>query len=142
MQYPMSFKSHSETPSGINSTWYCEASEHSTKMAIPTEFDGPGGGLSPEDLFNQALTNCFIATFKVYAQMSKLHFTKLETESDLTVDLDENKKPIMKKIIVRVKFYKASDKAKALVLAEKASKSGFILNSVKTEREFHFEFLD
>ena len=32
---------------------------------IPSEFEGPGGGYSPEDFYALALLNCFGATFKV-----------------------------------------------------------------------------
>ena len=64
--------------------------------SIPPEFKGSGGGFSPEDLFNQTLANCFAATFKVYAENSKLTFADVVVEAKLAVDMDDNKKAMMK----------------------------------------------
>ena len=99
---------------------------------------GPGGALSPEDLFNQALANCFVATFKVYAENSKLTFSNLNVKSKLVVDLDERRKPVMKEFFLDVEISGPSNADKAMLLAKKASESGFILNSVKTNCHFNF----
>ncbi len=140
IQYPLHFTSHSESPSGMATHWKAIASELPVcSVAIPPEFDGPGGAHSPEDLFNLALGNCFIATFKVYAQMSKLEFTKVSVDTHLSVDVDDAKRPVMKSAELRVKIEGASDARKAQLLADKASRSGFILNSVKTALTFSFE---
>lgn len=138
LSYPMEFHSSTESSSGLQSAWKTKSSEYETVCAVPPEFMGPGGGLSPEDLFNQALANCFVATFKVYAENSKLTFKQLKVSSRLVVDLDENKKPVMKDFHLKAQIIEPSNPEKALMLAKKASQSGFILNSVKTIR--HFEF--
>jgi organic hydroperoxide reductase OsmC/OhrA len=106
------------------------------------EFEGAGGGLSPEDLFAQALTNCFVATFKVYAHHSRLNFKEVRVKSDLIVDLDDNKKPVMKKLVLRAVIVGADNPQKAQTLAERAMKQGFILNSVKTEIDFEIKTED
>jgi organic hydroperoxide reductase OsmC/OhrA len=139
--YPLHFSSTTQTSSGKDGIWQTSSGEHHSHVAIPPEFDGPGGALSPEDLFNHALTNCFIATFKVYAQASKLEFEKVLATSQLIVDLDENKKPVMKRLSVKVQLHGVSQPDKARLLAQKAAKSGFILNSVKTECHFEFEII-
>jgi organic hydroperoxide reductase OsmC/OhrA len=138
-QFPFHFEARTESAPGIQTTWLAECGEQSTQLAIPPEFEGPGGGFSPEDLFNQALTNCFVATFKVYAEHSKLDYERVIAVASLEVGLDENKKPVMKKISVRVRIVRPSNPDRALVLAKKATQSGFILNSVKTEREFDIQ---
>ncbi|MCX6116806.1 MAG: OsmC family protein [Proteobacteria bacterium] len=139
IQYPIEFKCNASTKNGINTPWTSLASQHSSALSIPPEFEGPGGALSPEDLFSQALTNCFIATFKVYAEMSKLTFDEVTAESVLIVDKNEAKQPIMKSIAIKIEIIKPSNESRALSLAEKAAKSGFILNSVKTECLFTFQ---
>lgn len=139
MKYPMSFKSETQSPGGIASLWNARANDFEAKLSIPPEFNGPGGGASPEDLFNLALSNCFLATFKVYAEMSKLTFESVSLNSDLVIDMDDNNKPVMKTLDVQVKITGASNPEKALFLAKKAASSGFILNSVKTECRFHYE---
>jgi organic hydroperoxide reductase OsmC/OhrA len=141
IKYPLRFSSLAESQAGILTQWIAISGENQSALAIPPEFDGPGGALSPEDLFCQALTNCFIATFKVYAEMSKLEFEQVTATSDLTVDLDEHNKPVMKLLQIKVQIHKPSNAGKALMLAKKASSSGFILNSVKTECTFQYEVL-
>jgi len=138
MNYPVPFSSKTETTSGIQTTWKCTSGPNNTELAIPPEFAGPGGGLSPEDLFNQALTNCFVATFKVYAEHSKLKYEKILVDSELLVDLDENKKPVMKSLRAQVSITGCDNIDRAKLLADKAARSGFILNSVKTICNFEF----
>ncbi len=109
---------------------------------MPQEFEGPGGALSPEDLFAQALTNCFIATFKVYAEKSKVDFSHVEVKAELIADLNENKKPVMKKCILHAKIYGCKNADRIRTIADKAFSSGFILNSVKTEMKLELEAVE
>lgn len=139
ISYPLKFESSTESDCGMNSLWKTRSDQFENTCSIPKEFQGPGGGLSPEDLYNQALTNCFVATFKVYAENSKLTFEKLVVDSKLVVDLDERKKPVMKEFHLSARIHNASNPEKALMLAKKASESGFILNSVKTEKYFEIK---
>lgn len=141
IHYPIEFASHTQAKSGIGGTWTSQSEANTSHCCVPKEFLGPGGALSPEDLFNHALTNCFVATFKVYAENSKLNFDSLTAKSTLTVEPGSDGKPVMKKIEIHVKIFNPSNKDKALMLAKKASEGGFILNSVKTERHFTFEML-
>ena len=133
INYPISFFAVAESKSGIQSQWTVESQKIGTQCAIPPEFEGPGGALSPEDLFAQALTNCFIATFKVYAEKSKLNFNYLSVETELVADIGEEKKPVMKKCVLHVEIIGSENVTRTKLLAEKAFQSGFILNSVKTE---------
>ncbi len=135
-KYPIDFKAVSETKNGVGSTWSLESYGHKTTCAIPPEFNGPGGGFSPEDLFAQALTNCLIATFKVYAENSKLTFEDLKVSTTLSVDQIETRKVIMKKCHFIVTIAGASSPEKAQLLIKKSFESGFILNSVKTELSY------
>lgn len=139
IQYPLEFQSSGKSLSGMATTWRAVSGLNESVCAIPPEFSGPGGGLSPEDLFNQALSSCFIATFKVLAQNSKLAFESVEVSSNLTVAPgEESGRPIMKEFLLEARILGASDTRKALLLAKKASESGFVLNSVKTNCRFSF----
>ena len=133
IQYPISFYATAQAPSGIQSLWSTESQTLKNKCAIPPEFEGPGGAFSPEDLFAQALTNCFIATFKVYAEKSKINFNQVTTEAELIADLDEHNKPVMKKFLLHVHISGCENPSRVKTIADKAFHSGFILNSVKTE---------
>lgn len=139
MKLPLDFKAEATTTHGINTTWSVSSSDQNLTCAIPPEFNGPGGGLSPEDLFAQALTNCLVATFKVYAENSKLTFSKLKVLTDLTVDLNEAKKTIMKKCHFNITVDGSSNSSKTEILIKKAFESGFILNSVKTELTYNLQ---
>lgn len=139
ISYPIEFQSEAQALPGINSNWTLKSQKFNLSCAIPCEFDGPGNALSPEDLFAQALTNCFVATFKVYAEKSHLEFETLTCRGFLIVDLDENKRPCMKTFKLMAEIKNPSSAEKAKLLCEKAFKSGFILNSVKTD--LHFELI-
>ncbi len=96
IRYPIEFKSETIATQGIQANWQTQLTFDHLNISVPPEFMGPGGSCSPEDLYNAALANCFIATFKVYADISKLIFKSIEVNSKLIVDLDEKKLPIMK----------------------------------------------
>jgi organic hydroperoxide reductase OsmC/OhrA len=136
--YPVDFKCLTKAGDGRTS-WPSQSADHKTLCAVPVEFAGPGGALSPEDLYAQALTNCFVATFKVFAENSKLSFSELRVSSRLVVDLGPLKKPIMKEFYLDGVIVDPSHAERALVLAKKAQESGFILNSVKTDCYFTFK---
>ncbi len=141
IQYPLEFNSKTFATNGVQSVWKTGSSTNECNVSIPPEFKGPGGGFSPEDLYNQALANCFVATFKVYAENSKLVFEDLMVDTRLVVDLDETKKPVMKEFFLVAKIKSPSNPDKALLLAKKASQSGLILNSVKTICHYEFHVL-
>ncbi len=136
ISYPIEFQTKAAAHSGINSNWNIQSQNFELSCAVPVEFEGPGQALSPEDLFAQALTNCFVATFKVYAEKSRLEYDQVTCQGLLVVDLDENKKPCMKTFKLMTSIQNPSSLEKAKLLAEKAFKNGFILNSVKTQLTF------
>jgi organic hydroperoxide reductase OsmC/OhrA len=137
-KYPIQFTAAAEATDAVNATWMIVSGANEALCAVPPEFDGPGGGFSPEDFFAQALTNCFLATFKVYATNSKLQFAKIKAHGQLEVDLNEERKPVMKTFTLQVVIKDPSNVERAKLLGEKAMRSGFILNSVKTELKFEW----
>jgi organic hydroperoxide reductase OsmC/OhrA len=142
MKLPLQFKAESHSQSGVQTTWSIQSYGHQTACAIPSEFGGPGGGFSPEDLFAQALTNCLVATFKVYAENSKLIFSNIQVETNLTVAMNDTKKVTMQKCHFNINLYQTLQPEKAELLIKKAFESGFILNSVKTELSYQLQIHD
>jgi organic hydroperoxide reductase OsmC/OhrA len=141
ISYPLLFSASAKASSGTQESWQITSQTRETACAIPPEFGGAGDGFSPEDLFAQALTNCFVATFKVYAENSRIDFKSVDVNSELVVDFGEAKLPIMKQITLNVKVAGASRPERIRTLAEKVITSGFILNSVKTEVRLNLEVL-
>lgn len=131
--YPVSFHGIGSTTSGIQTEWKVSSSNFETSCSVPKEFEGPGSAFSPEDFFLLALKNCFIATFKVYAEYSRLNFESLNIIGELIVDKNEQEKPVMKALKLKIELTNASDQKKALLLIKKTLENGFILQSVKTE---------
>lgn len=141
IQYPLQFKVSSDASAGISTQWSAQSVSGlpEVRVAIPPEFEGPGQGYSPEDLYAFALMSCFIATFKVIAERSKLQYESIKAEGVLTVDRNESGAPWMKAFHLVVKLGGASDRERALRLLEKTSQSCLVLNSVRTEKTFDFQ---
>ena len=99
---PSEFQAHGDSASGISSSWSSKSETGTLDVSVPREFSGPGSAFSPEDLFNHALASCFIGTFKVYAENSKLSFDRVTTHSRLVVDFDSSKQPVMKDFFMTV----------------------------------------
>jgi len=143
IQYPMTFEASADCESGMQTPWTTQARgfDHVLPMAIPPEFEGPGNGLSPEDLYAMALQNCFVATFKVFAEKSKIQFERLAVRSRLIVDRDEKGRPWMARLHLKVDVTGAVQVEQTKRVLEKTSQNCMILNSVRTEKTFEFNFL-
>jgi organic hydroperoxide reductase OsmC/OhrA len=135
ISYPQEFSVRAVGASGIRTPWKVMADEAETTCCVPKGFEGEGGTFSPEDFFAQALLNCFVATYKVYASYSALDFQEIQASGRLIVDKDEtSRQPVMKSFYLDVAIIGASSERKAEALAHKVFEQGFILNSVKTEK--------
>lgn len=142
IRYPIVFDASAEADAGIQSSWTCLAANRESVCAVPKEFEGSGEGLSPEDLFALALLNCFIGTFKVYAEKSKVRFEHLRANASLKVDLNDEKKPVMKSCHLHVKIRGGENNAKLKTIADRAFRAGFILNSVRTDLTFELDMTE
>jgi organic hydroperoxide reductase OsmC/OhrA len=143
LKYPMKFSVLSEGPSGIQTAWITKAKsyDHEVPVAIPPEFEGPGTGLSPEDLYAMALQNCYIATFKVFAEKSRLYYDTIVVEAVLEVDRNEKGQPWMARLHLHVTLTGANQKESAQRVLEKTTQSCMILNSVNTQKTFQFDLV-
>ena len=138
--YPLKFNVIAEATAGIASPWEARGEgQCPIGVSIPPEFGGPGKGNSPEDLFALALENCFVATFKVFAEKSRLEFTKLVAKGRLELDRDAEGKPWMARFNLRIQLSGVSQSENARRILERTSQNCMILNSVRTEKTFEFE---
>jgi len=140
IKYPLSFTVRADSEAGTQNSWMASpaAGQQSVRVAIPPEFDGPGDGLSPEDLYAMALQNCFVATFKVFAEKSRLAFSSISVVATLSVDRDERGRAWMNKIHFEVDLQGVGQIENAMRLLDRTSQNCMILNSVKSEKSFMF----
>lgn len=138
IKYPLTFKAQSQSTEGIQNPWTTSVSHFDSQLtcAIPQEFEGPGDGYSPEDFFLLASTNCFIATFKVFAEKSRLSYESLTVKSQLTMDRNEQGTPWMKSVELHINLDKPNQYELAKRLLVKVSQNCFVLNSLKSEKTF------
>jgi peroxiredoxin-like protein len=60
------------------------SSKHSgtqTAIAVPPEFQGPGGGASPEELLTSAIASCYTITFGIIAANRKIPVKSIAVEA-------------------------------------------------------------
>ena len=131
--YPIKFEASAESLSGMNVPWNITASSFDASCSVPESFDGPGGTFSPEDFFMMSLQNCFVATFKVFAEYSRLTYSTLKVDAQLIVNKDDSGKPWMETVNLKIKIQGVEDTKKAHLLVKKTLENGFILRSVKSE---------
>lgn len=130
---PINFSSEAFSTGEFESPWSIKSGPVQAACAIPSEFGGYSGGFSPEDLFLQAVINCFVGTFKVYAKASRINFTDLHVKGKLTVDQGETKKVFMKTVVLDITIGGAERPDRIETIVAKTMREGFILNSVKSE---------
>jgi uncharacterized OsmC-like protein len=110
-------------------------------MAIPPCFEGEGGGFSPEDIYAMSLLNCYLATFKVFAEKSKLNFDKIEGEANLKVDVGDDQAPWMSQVEININLHGPDNPERAQRILQKTAKNSMIINSVKSVVEINWNIL-
>lgn len=138
INYPLAFDAESKSVADPQTSWKVSAGNFEGSCAIPTEFGGPGKAPSPEDFFLLAIVNCFVATFKVYANASKVKFENIQAKAKLVVDKSTPNQAIAKSCLIRVSVEGAENPNRIQTILKKVSSSGILLNSVKTELQFSF----
>ncbi|MDP4086830.1 MAG: OsmC family protein [Bacillota bacterium] len=122
---------HIRSESGIN-----------VDASVPKEFDGPGTGVSPEDLLISSSNNCYMITLAAMLSNRKIVLEKLEVTSDGVVERVDGKLNF-KQIIHRPVMYVSrdadvtSDKLKEIAI--RAEKACFISNTLRCSIEFSVE---
>lgn len=139
-QTPLPFSVRAESMAGIATPWTATADAFAAPItvSIPPAFGGSAPGFSPEDLYALALENCFIATFKVFAEKSNLHYDTLSVSATLWVDQMPAGGLGMARVSIDVALAGVRNSDLANRVLEKTSRGCMILNSVKTEKTFTF----
>jgi len=138
--YPMKFEVFSTATSGVQTSIEASAEDFNPiPCAIPTQFNGPGGGYSPEDLLALSLTTCLIATFKVFAEKSQFGYERIEAKADLTIDRTGGMVAISR-IDVELTLYGAQEEQKGTALLQQAEKYCLVSHALKVEKKLTFRF--
>jgi organic hydroperoxide reductase OsmC/OhrA len=138
MNFPLEFSVSSSSYSGIDTQWDAAFENTSLKCAIPACFEGPGKGASPEDLYALSLLNCYIATFKVIAEKSRLNYERIEGTGKLVLDQDSNGNPWMEKVILDYKLINPDNRSRAERILKKVETQSMVINSVKSNVEINW----
>lgn len=138
IKYPLYFKATASANSGIVNTWSSQANDlPPIDCAIPVEFQGPGGGYSPEDLLCMTVINCFIATFKVFAEKTSLKFEAIDADANLEIGRDSTGKVKVTKLILNINLKKPADTEKAKTILNEAQKNCLMANALNIVIEFN-----
>lgn len=142
IKYPLFFEVSANSVSGVSTLFEGSALNFPPiHCAIPTEFNGPGGGYSPEELLSLAVLSCVIATFKVFAERAKLHFETISATAKLTIDRSSGGIPELKKLDMKFTLSGVQDQEKAKLLLAESEKYCLVSNAVKSEKTYAHEFV-
>lgn len=137
IKYPLYFKASASSKAGICSPWLSSSGAlNPIQCAIPLEFQGPGTGYSPEDLLTIAVINCFVATFKVFAEKTSLSYGTIEAEGHLEINRDSSGKVGVTKLGITIIVQNPSDIEKTKLLLNEAKKNCLMANALKIPCEF------
>lgn len=124
-------------------TVHAEHSGTEVPIAVPTEFQGPGGGTNPEELLTSAIAACYTITFGIVAQNRKLDVRNVTTSAVGEVE-QSGASFVYKKITIKPKITMAvgttDDQLKmAEDMAHKADAYCIITNAVRGKVEILVE---
>ncbi|PSP82350.1 hypothetical protein BRC83_09485 [Halobacteriales archaeon QS_1_68_17] len=118
----------SATATDDNDGWETE-SRGQFAVGIPPEFGGDFDGPAPENYYAVALTNCFVATFKVMADNSDLAFERIDADGTLQLRPADGT-TVVDAFELDVALYVDEPTRKAELLLERTREYCFILDSV------------
>lgn len=113
-------------------TWQTKIRNHNLHVGVPKEFGGTTNDLSPEDLFLAAVTNCFIATFKVICEKNEYDYSQIKIDSELVVDKNERKRLSFTKVNLDI-YIKNADESRLEKIIKLTKNNCLVHNSIKTE---------
>ncbi len=115
----------------------------SNLLGIDLSFLGrPGNEVSPEDLYLLSLLNCLIATFKVFAEKSKLGYARLDGFANLNLIQKPSGQTYFENINIKLELFSSENHDKAKRLFNKVESQSMIVNSVITKVEINWVIKD
>jgi peroxiredoxin-like protein len=112
-----------------------ETSGATVDLAVPPEFQGPGGASNPEELLTSAICGCYSITFSIIAENRKLPVVGLEVEAVGEVE-QQGPSFTYRSVRVRPKITLAADATdeqvqNAEAMAHKADAYCIVTNAVR-----------
>ena len=143
LKLPTFFKVTSEVKSSVDSNW--ESSTLVTERKIIcralVSADVTDQGFAPEDMYAMALSNSFVATFKILAHEVDLSFENLKVLTTLGIDRNGLGAPWLATADFKITLFRPTSSEKAALLLQKTSESCLVLNSINTMKHFQFEII-
>jgi peroxiredoxin-like protein len=120
-----------------------EHSSESFPIAVPTEFQGPGGATNPEELLTSSIAACYTMTFGIIAANRKLPVTGVKVEAVGSVD-QSGASFTYKSVIVRPTITLSADATDEQIksteeFAHKADAYCIVTNAVRGKVEITVE---
>ncbi len=141
IKYPLHFEVRAKASSGVQTPIEATAEDlPPIAGAIPKEFNGPGGGYSPEDLFSLAVVSCLIATFKVFAEKAQLQYSDISGTAKLTIDRNPQGIPGLQKLDMNFTLTGVQDQEKAKTLLAESEKYCLVSSVTTIEKTFNYQF--
>ncbi|HSB74596.1 MAG TPA: OsmC family protein [Terriglobales bacterium] len=105
-------------------------------FSSPPEFQGEPGLWTPEHLLVAAVATCFLATFRAFAENSRLQVVRLEVEAEGTLEKEEGGFRFTRAVVrPRLTIADQADQERAGRLLEKAERACLISRSLSCRVE-------
>ena len=105
-------------------------------FSSPPEFQGEPGLWTPEHLLVAAVATCFLATFRAFAENSRLQVVRLEVEAEGTLEKEEGGFRFTRMVVrPRLTIAEEADQERAGRLLEKAERACLISRSLSCRVE-------
>lgn len=102
------------------------------KVAVPPEFGGHEGFVSPEDMFVGSMNACFMTTFLVFA--NKTGIDLVSYKSNAVGHLEKvGGKNVFTKIVVRPQIKANASRDEIMAVVDHVKEYSIVLNSIKTD---------
>ncbi len=141
VEYPLKFRA-SAVADPVEDSWTTAAdSGERIEVSPPTDFEGSGDEVSPEELFALSIVNCIVSTYNGIAGRKGLSFDGIAADIELVLDRSGDEgRPMMTRAEVDVHVEGVDDVERGEEIAEITDRNCFVSRSVKTEIETDYSF--
>ena len=104
------------------------------KVAVPPEFGGHEGFVSPEDMFVGSMNACFMTTFLVFAKKSGIDLVSYKSNAVGYLEKVDGKN-IFTKIVLKPQIKANAGHDEIMAIVEHVKEYSIVLNSMRTDVE-------
>ena len=108
--------------------------KNNIKVAVPPEFGGHEGLVSPEDMFVGSMNACFMTTFLVFAKKSGVDLVSYKSSAIGYLEKVDGKN-IFTKIVLKPQIKANAESDEVMAIVERVKEYSIVLNSMKTDVE-------